>query len=217
MKLPLQVEALLIDMDGTLIDSLTTLYEVYKTFLKKYEIKGSEQEFLQLNGPSLNEILHTLKQRYQLKEDLEMLVNQYQQELLSFYSEGLPIFPHARETVLRAKSFGLKVALVSSAPKKLMEVLVQSLNMENDFDILISSEQVKRGKPAPDLYQYALHYLGVLPERAIAIEDSVNGVRSAQEAGVCVLWISPKKYKESLCIQVSDWLAIDKLLESYYA
>jgi HAD superfamily hydrolase (TIGR01509 family) len=217
-----QLKALLIDMDGTLVDSLLVLYNVYLNFLSKYGIIGSKQEFTELNGPSLREIITLLSQRHFLQHlNLDSLVEEYQKLLRFYYENELRLFPNAREVIAMAKNLGLKVAVVSSAERSLVEKCLRKNQIYEAFDAIVTSEGLKKNKPAPDIYKRALFFLQLTSPEAIAIEDSNNGVEAALNAGIYTLWMTHQgeawsRTDNPRCLLVRDWDSVRRLLESLY-
>lgn len=102
------------------------------------------------------------------------------------YREHVPLLPGAVEAV-RALSGRWPLAVASSSPPQLIEVVLAAAGVADRFGVTVSSEQVARGKPAPDVYLAAASQLGVDPADCVAIEDSANGLRSAAAAGMAVV------------------------------
>jgi HAD superfamily hydrolase (TIGR01509 family) len=112
------------------------------------------------------------------------------------YREQLPIIAGAREAVERlAKHWPL--GLASSSNRELIDLALDLLDVTQLFRATVSSEEVDRGKPAPDVYLEAARRLGVDPGKAAAIEDSENGIRSAKAAGMRVLAIPNRHFPPS--------------------
>jgi HAD superfamily hydrolase (TIGR01509 family) len=104
------------------------------------------------------------------------------------YREALPLLPGAREAVLRlADDFAL--GLASSSNREVIDLVLDEMGVTGWFAASVSSEEVGRGKPAPDVYLEAARRLGVPPDGCTAIEDSENGLRSAHAAGMRVIAI----------------------------
>ncbi len=103
------------------------------------------------------------------------------------YSAHLPVIPGARETVRRLATAGFTLAVASSSPLVLIEFLVERLALADCFDLLVSSDAVDKGKPEPDVYEYACAQLGVQPGDAAAVEDSASGIMAAVSAGLFVV------------------------------
>jgi HAD superfamily hydrolase (TIGR01509 family) len=109
------------------------------------------------------------------------------------YAEELPVVPGAVEAVRRlAGSF--RLGLASSSNRSLIDTVLAATGLAHLFEAVVSSEEVPRGKPAPDVYLEAARQLGVAPEGAAAVEDSANGIRSAHAAGMRVIAIPNRRY-----------------------
>ena len=113
--------------------------------------------------------------------------------MLDRYARDLPVIPGAVDAVRRlAGSYRLGVA--SSSNRPLIDAVLAATGLADVFEATVSSEEVERGKPAPDVYLEAASRLGVEPERAAAIEDSANGIRSAHAAEMRVIAIPNRRY-----------------------
>jgi HAD superfamily hydrolase (TIGR01509 family) len=108
--------------------------------------------------------------------------------LAELYREHLPVLRGAREAVERMAAHW-PLGLASSSNRELIDLVLEELGVAHLFRATVSSEEVERGKPAPDVYLEAARRLGVDPTRAAAIEDSENGIRAARAAAMRVLAI----------------------------
>jgi HAD superfamily hydrolase (TIGR01509 family) len=109
------------------------------------------------------------------------------------YAEHLPLIEGAVEAVERlAGSF--RLGLASSSNRPLIDAALAGSGLADLFEVTVSSEEVARGKPAPDVFLEAARRLSVAPECCAAIEDSGNGIRSAHAAGMRVLAIPNRRY-----------------------
>ncbi len=102
------------------------------------------------------------------------------------YREHVPLLPGAVDAV-RALAGRWPLAVASSSPPELIAVVLAAAGVADRFRVTVSSEEVARGKPAPDVYLAAAGRLGVDPATCVAIEDSANGLRSAAAAGMTVV------------------------------
>jgi HAD superfamily hydrolase (TIGR01509 family) len=102
------------------------------------------------------------------------------------YRDRLPLLPHAAEAV-REVARDWPVALASSANRRLIDLVLELTGLASCFRATVSSEEVPRGKPEPDVYLEAAARLSVPPESCAAVEDSTNGIRAARAAGMRVL------------------------------
>lgn len=108
--------------------------------------------------------------------------------VVAAYRERLPLIPGALGAVARmARRFPL--GLASSSNREIIDAVLDAAGIADLFTVTVSSEEVARGKPSPDVYLRAVRLLGVDPGDSVAIEDSSNGIRAAHAAGMRVLAI----------------------------
>jgi HAD superfamily hydrolase (TIGR01509 family) len=113
--------------------------------------------------------------------------------MLARYREQLPLIDGAVEAVQRlAPAFPLAVA--SSSNRPLIEAVLEGAGIAPLFQVVVSSEEVARGKPAPEVYLEATRRLGLQPARCAAVEDSSNGLRAAHAAGMRVIALPNEHY-----------------------
>jgi len=105
--------------------------------------------------------------------------------MLRGYGEHLPLLPGAREAVERVAA-RMPIGLASSSNREVIDLVLERMGVASLFAATVSSEEVARGKPAPDVYLEAARRMGVDPREAAAVEDSSNGIRSAHAAGLRV-------------------------------
>jgi HAD superfamily hydrolase (TIGR01509 family) len=109
------------------------------------------------------------------------------------YRERLPLLPGAREAVIAAAE-RWPLGLASSSNREIIDLVLELAELGACFDVTVSSEEVARGKPAPDVYLEAASRLGVPPTECAAVEDSTNGLRSAAAAGMTVVAIPNEEF-----------------------
>lgn len=172
-----------LDLDGTLIDSLDEMFKIYMKFLESHGIKGTYAEFEKLNGPSLNQIVKYLKNKYNFKESTEFLLKKYSQMIEDKFSKIQPI--NGSEGFLKnLKENNIHSALVTSSSKALTNSFLKKKNWENYFDIIVCGDDVKKSKPEPDIYFQCLKKSNTDKKNVIVLEDSENGIESAKRAGL---------------------------------
>lgn len=173
------VKAILIDLDGTLVDSMPTLYRIYCQFLADYGIEGSKEEFNRLNGNRMKTAIDILIDSYQLPISFEEARLKYQQTLLEEYLSKVKLFPGVNSFLAKAKEMGLRMAVVSAANHDVVAQILKWHHIDQYFDAIVSAQGLPQGKPDPAIYVKALEILGVAPHEAIAIEDACNGIKAA--------------------------------------
>jgi HAD superfamily hydrolase (TIGR01509 family) len=172
-----------LDLDGTLADSLGVLRQVYFRFLEKFGRTGSDLEFTELNGPNLGEIVSILRTRHGLQVPADDLLAIYNHLIEDAYRNVLPL-PGALDLLETAAKKGWLLVLVTSNSRARAQAWLADHGFSSVIQMLISSEEVKRGKPFPDLYQYALSRSGCGVVDSIAVEDSPQGAQAALGAGL---------------------------------
>jgi HAD superfamily hydrolase (TIGR01509 family) len=126
-------------------------------------------------------------------DDPETINREVVRRMLEAYRRELPLLPGAVDAVRRAAA-AFPLALASSSNREVFEAVLELADLADCFSATVSSEEVERGKPAPDVYLEAARRLGVLPERCAAVEDSHAGIRSAKSAGMRVVAIPNASY-----------------------
>lgn len=188
------IRALLVDLDGTLIDSLPSLRAVYERFLARRNIAATDAEFDVLNGPPLARVVQMIVDWHQLEGTPEALMAEYVELLDAGYVQDARLAPGAEELLTWARARSMRIALVTSAPLVLARAVLKARGVESYFDVVIGGDSVTTGKPAPDGYLLGLENCGVAATEAVAVEDSGSGVRAAVAAGiVCVALGAVKK------------------------
>lgn len=209
-----KLEAVVFDMDGVIIDSEPLWSEAERQLLARRNVTYSEDLKPLLMGLDSREAVRILKKHYDLAEPVEELVderNQLVSELIERH--GQPI-PHALELIQRVRDRGLKTVVASSSPYALVELVMDKLGIGPLLDLVLSGDEVSRGKPAPDIYDTVAKTLGVAPACCLVIEDAPNGVRAAKAAGMRCLAITTGASKSELAAAdqvVEDFRGLDLL------
>lgn len=175
------------DLDGTLVDSIHIMYNVYRDFLKDFQIIGTETEFNVLNGPSLREIVIYLKKKYDLNISVKELLKKYHNMIEKSYDNVKP-FKQSTTLLDYLKEKQYKLAIVSSATSSVVQSILEQNNWFEYFSIIITGDEIKNSKPSPDIYNLCISRSNANIEKILVIEDSKNGYESAQKAGLkCIL------------------------------
>lgn len=177
-----------VDFDGTLVDSFSLYFDVYKEIAKQASFAPSMEEFISLWGTSLDKVIDTLQQYHRIDISYKSLIKMYNQEVADRYIK-LNVFDEAISFLEEAKESGIRLALVSSTYRKWIDVFLKKKKLDHLFDYIVDPSVCKNKKPHPEPYQHALLYAQVLPQDALAFEDSLIGVRSAQAAGINTVFI----------------------------
>jgi HAD superfamily hydrolase (TIGR01509 family) len=187
------VTAVVLDMDGVLIDSEQVWDEVREQLARERGGRWHERAQTEMMGMSSPEWSRYMHDVIGLVESPEAINAEVVRRLLARYRTSLPLLPGAVEAVERlAQRWPL--GLASSSNREVIDAVLEAAGIARHFRVTVSSEEVERGKPAPDVYLEAARRLGTEPSRCTAVEDSRNGIRSAHAAGMRVIAIPNPHY-----------------------
>lgn len=183
-----RIAAVIFDLDGVLIDSESVWEEVKKAFTEECGGHWHERAQWDMLGMSSIEWSRYMHEELGVPVPPEEISAKVADRVADRYREELPLLPGAVEAVRRlAREWPLAVA--SSANRYLIDLVVEWAGLADSFRATVSSEEVERGKPAPDVYLEAARRLDADPGTCAAVEDSSNGLRSAAAAGMAVIAI----------------------------
>ena len=185
--------AVVFDLDGVLLDSEQRWNEAKHALVT--ESGGTWRD----EAPEVMMGMSSPEWSRYLLEDLEVPLSQDEinadvvRRMEDGYRAGLPLLPGAGETV-RALAARWPLGLASSSNRELIDLFLELAGFGDAFRVTVSSEEVARGKPSPDVYLEAASRLGADPARCVAIEDSSNGIRAGHAAGMAVIAVPNPHY-----------------------
>ena len=182
------IQAILLDMDGVLIDSERHWHAIEGAWLRTVIpgwIDAYQKECVGLSMLGLYEMLCL---RHALSMTFPDFRQAYVELATAIYQERAELMPHCMDFLRAARKSGTKLAVVSSSPKEWIQIIVDRFQLADYFSRLVSADDVGGiGKPDPSVYLHAAAELSESPSDCVAIEDSENGVLSAVRAGMhCV-------------------------------
>lgn len=191
------IKALIFDFDGLILDTETAWFEAYRRALKEeYNYDMTIDEFAKCVGTNVEVLFEHLQQTLHQPFDPFKLRQQASQWHTKQVSQLAPRSGVA-EYLADARNMGLQVALATSSSRDWITEHLSRLQLISYFASFITREDVKKVKPAPDLFQKALQVLGVKPSEALVFEDSLNGLIAANKAGLKTV-IIPNTVTENL-------------------
>ena len=193
---PVGPAAVAFDLDGVLIDSEGAWNAARQEVALAHGGHWSEDAQRAMMGMSSLEWSAYMHEQLAVQLPPERISELVVDDLLEQYRQRLPLLPGAVETV-ESLSGAWPLALASSANRPVIELVLSLSGLSERFAVTISSEEVRRGKPAPDVYLEAARRLGVAAERCVAVEDSANGIRSAAAAGMRVIAVPNREFPPS--------------------
>ena len=182
------IEAVVFDLDGVLIASEEVWDAVRERYVRerggRYDA-DVQRAMMGMSAPEWSRFLH---EDTGVPDEPDAINRDVVELMLEAYRHELPLLPGAVEAVRRTADV-FPLALASSSNRAIFEEVLELAGLTNYFRATVSSEEVARGKPAPDVYLEAARRLGVAPSSCAAVEDSHAGIRSASSAGMRVVAI----------------------------
>ena len=191
------LSAILFDFDGTIVNTDTIHYKIWKDFLLEYNVEINEEIFKSnFAGRHNPDIIRDVLPNLSVQES-----EQFAEEKEARFREQASLLEPIKgfaELLAWSKEHHLKNALVTNAPKLNAYFMLEALQLKESFDIIILGEEQIAAKPDPTPYKVALEKLGIDAQQAIAIEDSPSGMRSAVDAGIGTVGMISTQSPETL-------------------
>jgi HAD superfamily hydrolase (TIGR01509 family) len=206
------IEAVVFDMDGVLIDSEPVWERVRRGFVNARGGRWPADAQDRLMGMSTAEWSAYLSADFGVDLPAPHVAEAVIAAMTAEYQGHLPLLPGAIEAVTALSRY-FRLAVASSSPQRLIAAVLDAAGLRPAFTAAVSSEEVARGKPAPDVYLEAAARLGVSPAACAAVEDSSNGLRAAAAAGLAVIAIPRPEYPPAEDARASALLTLNSLAE----
>ena len=187
------IEAVVFDLDGVILDTEELWNEVREGLARERGGRWSGRAQMDMMGMSSTEWSRYMHDAIGLSEPPEEILREVLTRMLERYEEHLPLVDGAVEAVQRLAG-RWPLALASSSNRELIDKALELSGLASSFRVTVSSEEVERGKPAPDVYLEAARRLEVDPRACAAIEDSASGIRSAHAAEMFVVGIPNRAF-----------------------
>lgn len=189
------IEALIFDMDGTMIDSMRIWQEIDDEYIEKYHLTEPDNFHEGMEGLSYTETAeYFLKVFPELPKTVEELKEEWHEMALYKYAHEMQLKDGLERLLRSVRSRGMLVGIATSNDRRLVEACLHGMGVEELFDTISTSCEVKKGKPAPDVYLNAAGNLGIAPEKCLVFEDVPMGILAGKNAGmkVCAVddWFS---------------------------
>jgi HAD superfamily hydrolase (TIGR01509 family) len=186
-------DAVIFDLDGVLVDSERLWNGAKEALVRETGGTWRDESPTVMMGMSSPEWAAYLHDDLGVPMDVDAINREVVRRMEQGYRSDLPLLPGAADAV-RALAARWPLGLASSSNRELIDLVLEISGFGDAFRVTVSSEEVERGKPAPDVYLATADRLDVAPDRCVAIEDSSNGLRSAAAAGMTVIAVPNPHY-----------------------
>ena len=187
------IDAVAFDLDGVLLDSEGTWAEARREVAVSHGGRWPEPAERAMMGMSSPEWAAYLRDELGVELEPDAIVDAVVQRMLATYRRRLPLLPGA-EAAVRRLSSRWPLGLASSSNRPVIDAALDGAGLRDLFTATVSSEEVPRGKPAPDVYLAVAAALGVAPTACAAVEDSTNGIQAGAAAGMVVVAVPNRQF-----------------------
>lgn len=180
------IDAVIFDLDGTLIDSMWMWKQIDIEFLARHGIELPEDLQQAIAGMSFTETAAYFKERFHLAESVQEIKDCWNEMAYEKYMNEAPLKTGVLKFLQDLKKNNIKTGIATSNSRHLVEAVTRQLGISMYFDTIRTSCEVKKGKPAPDIYLFVASELGVEPERCLVFEDITEGIMAGKNANMKV-------------------------------
>ena len=183
------IKALIFDMDGTIVNNIAFHNRARLLFLEKYGIKLQPDELNYIHGISTKQLVKQFISTNLSHQEIKELDNDKQTIYRNLYKNHIREIQGFSGLLNEAKNKGMLIALATMGCLKNIDMVINTLGVKQYFDVIVSGDDIKKGKPHPDIYKLTLSLLNINPEETIVFEDTYNGIISARQAGISVVGV----------------------------
>jgi len=179
-------DAVIFDLDGTLADSMWVWSEIDQDFFESHHIDFPDSLNREIEGLGFTETAQFFVDHFPLEETVEEIKQLWNDIAIEKYRTKVPLKPGARGFLARLRQMGIRTGIATSNSMLLVDVFLSARGISDQIDAVTTVCDVRKGKPAPDVYLATAEKLGVTPERCLVFEDIPMGIRAGKNAGMRV-------------------------------
>lgn len=204
-------EAVIFDLDGSLVDSTWMWQEIDVEYLGRYGIKPPEDLHFSIGGKNFGETAVFFKEKFGLPDDVEQIKADWNQMAWDKYSNEVPLKEGASDFLNLCIKRNIKLGIATSNSRKLVENLIGVHGIGSYFGSIMTGTDGIKGKPAPDIYLAVAKELNVMPQRCLVFEDIVHGIMAGKAAGmkVCAVYDEASAMQDEEKRKLADYYIHD--------
>ena len=183
------IRGVIFDLDGTVIDSMKIWTEIDIEYLKRHGHELPDDLQSSLEGKSFEETAQYFKERFGIKDSLDVIMNEWNEMAYEFYSERVSTKGMVTELIEEFSKRGIPMALATSNSRVLAEAALKGHGLDRYISIVVTSSEVGKGKPNPDVFLKAAELIGIEPKSCVVFEDTYPGILGAKNAGMMAIGI----------------------------
>ncbi|MDE6209172.1 MAG: HAD family phosphatase [Lachnospiraceae bacterium] len=204
-------DAVIFDLDGTLVDSMWLWKDIDIDYLARFNIPYEEELQSKIEGMSFTETAIYFKEHFKLDDSIEKIKEDWNEMAYDKYSHKVSLKKGVYSFLEYLKGLNKKIGIATSNSKELTLACINSLDISDFFDCIVTGSDVKKGKPAPDVYLENARLLEVLPEKCLVFEDIPVGLLAGRNAGMstCSVYDEYSKDVSAEKLKLSDYNIVD--------
>ena len=201
------LEAVIFDLDGSMVDSMWMWRAIDIEYLGRFGIELPENLQACIEGMSFSETAVYFKERFCLPDDLETIKADWNQMAWDKYTYEVPVKEGVTNLLQYCKAHGIKAGIATSNSRELVENVVKARHLDQYFDCIMTGCDVAKGKPAPDIYLAVAKELDVMPENCLVFEDIIPGIQAGKAAGmrVCAVYDKYSEHQDEEKHRLADY------------
>lgn len=180
------IEAVIFDLDGSLVDSMWMWRAIDIEYLGRFGIPLPEDLQSKIEGMCFNETALYFKEHFPITDPIEKIKDDWNKMAWDKYANEVPLKPGIPEFLDSCRSNGIKLGIATSNSRELVENIALVHGLKDHFACIMTGCEVGRGKPAPDIYLAVAERLGVEPSKCLVFEDIIPGIQAGVSAGMRV-------------------------------
>lgn len=196
--MPLALHAVIFDLDGVLADSEPWWNQIDAKLLAEYGINYRGEYHRNVLGVSYRVAVEFYRSTFHISASVEELMRQRGEIASDFFANRVGLFPSAKATLEQLDEMKLRLAVATSSVSASARPFLDRAGIRSLFSVIVTGDEVQRGKPHPDIYLRAATKLGMAPEVCLVIEDALAGVAAAKAANICVAAIPDTRFVDPL-------------------
>lgn len=205
------IDAVLFDLDGSLVDSMWIWRDIDIEYLGKFGIPLPEGLQSEIEGMSFTETAEYFKKKFNIPDSIDQMKADWNRMAWDKYTHQVPLKKGAREFVEHCHENGIRLGIATSNSRELVENVIEALGIKDYFDSIVTGCDVNKGKPAPDVYLEAAKQCGTDPGKCLVFEDIVPGILAGKAAGmkVCAVEDEYSHHQDKEKKKLSDYFIKD--------
>ena len=199
-------EAVIFDLDGSLVDSMWMWKAIDIEYLQGFGIEAPKDLQKEIGGRSFVETAIYFKERFSLPDSIEKIGDDWNRMAFDKYTHEVPLKDGVPNFLSLCEERDIKLGIASSNSTELIEQVLSSHGIRDKFLSIKSGTEVLKGKPAPDIYLLVAKELNVDPSKCLVFEDLVDGIKAARNAGMTVVAVSDdySRHSDDIKKELSD-------------